>query len=557
MPALVDRQPGPRGAGRRAARCAPAGRSLHALPPPEPVVARVPARLQRLHRRLAQARHERVSRVDRGTAARGRLPGAPPLGHLAGQRGGRRGPRARAHSLHQLRSRDGTGGRRALRPRRGRHRNRGRRRHRRHQLRREPGARRAHSVDPRDLAGSAAARQHDRVPLRRRAQHRRGGRQHRLGGRGRHAPRRSGERGLLAGAGVLWPGRRPSHRDRRRAGARIPRSGLLPRRLPPPRRRCRARRGRGAARGAPGTHAGRRRRLGARRGEREHGARDRGHHRQPGHRSPGGGAGGRGRRGGAELRAHRKKAGVPPSGDSRGRGGAQRGRGAHVGPERGVQPHRIHHQPPLRLRAGERDARRAGGEVPPLHERSRHRHPGPAHRLLGGGPLPAPGMGDRGPAREGPLRVRRRRRAPRGGPARSPRGDVRDRGPALPHRGGDLAGPRHLPASARPCRPLVEAPPERPGSGQRPACFDGRGAVHTPVRRFEGMRAGERIAGPAIVESGFTTIVVDPGAVGMRSGAGSLVIDVRVADAGAAPSPFRADPGRDAAIATTVSGGRS
>jgi len=101
---------------------------------------------------------------------------------------------------------------------------------------------------------------------------------------------------------------------------------------------------------------------------------------------------------------------------------------------------------------------------------------------------------------------------------------------------------------------LVEAPLNRPGSGQRPACFDGRGAVRTAVRRFEGMRAGERIAGPAIVESGFTTIVVEPGAVGMRSGAGSLVIDVRAVDAGAAPS--RADPGRNA-VATTVSGGRS
>ena len=90
----------------------------------------------------------------------------------------------------------------------------------------------------------------------------------------------------------------------------------------------------------------------------------------------------------------------------------------------------------------------------------------------------------------------------------------------------------------------MEAPLERPGSGQRPACFDGRGAVRTAVRCLEGTRAGERIAGPAIVESGFTTIVVDPGAVGMRSGAGSLVIDVRAADTGAAPSPSRADPGR-------------
>jgi N-methylhydantoinase A len=46
------------------------------------------------------------------------------------------------------------------------------------------------------------------------------------------------------------------------------------------------------------------------------------------------------------------------------------------------------------------------------------------------------------------------------------------------------------------------------------------------VFRFEAMPADAAIAGPAIVESSFTSIVIDPGATAVRDGLGTLVIDV-------------------------------
>ncbi len=47
------------------------------------------------------------------------------------------------------------------------------------------------------------------------------------------------------------------------------------------------------------------------------------------------------------------------------------------------------------------------------------------------------------------------------------------------------------------------------------------------VHRFEAIPAGAEIAGPAIVESSFTSIVLDPGAIARRDVLGTLVIDVR------------------------------
>jgi N-methylhydantoinase A len=44
------------------------------------------------------------------------------------------------------------------------------------------------------------------------------------------------------------------------------------------------------------------------------------------------------------------------------------------------------------------------------------------------------------------------------------------------------------------------------------------------VRRFEAMAPDEALAGPAIVESSFTTVVLDPGATARRASSGSLVI---------------------------------
>ena len=46
------------------------------------------------------------------------------------------------------------------------------------------------------------------------------------------------------------------------------------------------------------------------------------------------------------------------------------------------------------------------------------------------------------------------------------------------------------------------------------------------VYRFEAIPKGATIVGPAIVESSFTSIVIDPGAVALRDDLGTLIIDV-------------------------------
>jgi N-methylhydantoinase A len=58
----------------------------------------------------------------------------------------------------------------------------------------------------------------------------------------------------------------------------------------------------------------------------------------------------------------------------------------------------------------------------------------------------------------------------------------------------------------------------------RPVYFTGHGLVDATVRRFEAMKEGEVLAGPAIIESPFTTVVVDPGATAERRASGSLSI---------------------------------
>ena len=61
--------------------------------------------------------------------------------------------------------------------------------------------------------------------------------------------------------------------------------------------------------------------------------------------------------------------------------------------------------------------------------------------------------------------------------------------------------------------------------GTRKAYFSGAGFVDAAVRRFETMQVGEKLAGPAIVESPFTTVVIDPGATAERRASGSLSIE--------------------------------
>jgi N-methylhydantoinase A len=62
-------------------------------------------------------------------------------------------------------------------------------------------------------------------------------------------------------------------------------------------------------------------------------------------------------------------------------------------------------------------------------------------------------------------------------------------------------------------------------TGERMAYFPGHGRLPTALRRFEGIAVGEKVAGPAIIESSFTTVVVNPGAVAERRPSGSLSVD--------------------------------
>lgn len=59
----------------------------------------------------------------------------------------------------------------------------------------------------------------------------------------------------------------------------------------------------------------------------------------------------------------------------------------------------------------------------------------------------------------------------------------------------------------------------------RPAYFGVDGWVDTPIVRFDTLAVDAPMTGPAIVESSFTTIVVNPGAVMRRLASGSVVID--------------------------------
>jgi N-methylhydantoinase A len=59
----------------------------------------------------------------------------------------------------------------------------------------------------------------------------------------------------------------------------------------------------------------------------------------------------------------------------------------------------------------------------------------------------------------------------------------------------------------------------------RKAYFSDAGLVETRVLRFEHMERGTEVAGPAIIESSFTTVVIDPGASAVRSKSGSLIIN--------------------------------
>ncbi len=71
---------------------------------------------------------------------------------------------------------------------------------------------------------------------------------------------------------------------------------------------------------------------------------------------------------------------------------------------------------------------------------------------------------------------------------------------------------------------VVEPAATGPDRWTRPSYFAATGMVEAEVRRLEALAPGERLAGPAIIESSFTTVVVDPGASVERTAAGNLSI---------------------------------
>jgi N-methylhydantoinase A len=58
----------------------------------------------------------------------------------------------------------------------------------------------------------------------------------------------------------------------------------------------------------------------------------------------------------------------------------------------------------------------------------------------------------------------------------------------------------------------------------RMAYFDGVGRVRTRVQMMDDMKTGAAVAGPAILESPFTTVVINPGARAVRTASGGLLI---------------------------------
>ena len=61
-------------------------------------------------------------------------------------------------------------------------------------------------------------------------------------------------------------------------------------------------------------------------------------------------------------------------------------------------------------------------------------------------------------------------------------------------------------------------------AGHRSVYFSDSGLVEARVVHFDGMGPGETVDGPAIIESSFTTVVIDPGAKAERRPSGSLLI---------------------------------
>jgi N-methylhydantoinase A len=73
---------------------------------------------------------------------------------------------------------------------------------------------------------------------------------------------------------------------------------------------------------------------------------------------------------------------------------------------------------------------------------------------------------------------------------------------------------------------IAEREQAGPQGGTRKAYFSGTGHIDVPVRTFDALAVGDIHQGPAIVETPFTTIVIDPAAKFRRTPAGSLVVEI-------------------------------
>jgi N-methylhydantoinase A len=78
--------------------------------------------------------------------------------------------------------------------------------------------------------------------------------------------------------------------------------------------------------------------------------------------------------------------------------------------------------------------------------------------------------------------------------------------------------------------------------------FSGAGLVEAAIWRLEAMSAGTQVTGPAIIESSFTTIVLNPGAGAERSSNGSLVITTDLGDGAGTQGLAGATAGRSEAV---------
>ena len=76
---------------------------------------------------------------------------------------------------------------------------------------------------------------------------------------------------------------------------------------------------------------------------------------------------------------------------------------------------------------------------------------------------------------------------------------------------------------------LLETGPDtgRRADGMRPVFFQEHGVVDARVIDAQAIADESRVTGPAIVESPFTTVVIDPGASAQRTDARSVLINLQ------------------------------